>query len=665
MKKVLLACLIFTIILVIVACTTPHTHTAMSELIVVKEATCVEEGISHILCAECGEILNTISIPKTNEHSESVIPAVESTCKEAGLSEGKECSLCGKVLIAQQETPLKAHQYDDKYDETCNVCGNVRDAECPHKEIEILEDKSPTCTEIGYTEGEKCKKCGEILTAQEIINAKGHSFCDWVIVTEPSVSKEGLKEKVCFCGEKETEVISKLVPSKGLKFTLNDDQQSYSVGNGSCTDDVIIIPDTYEGLPVTAIAEAGFYYCKHITRVVIPDSIQYIDFIPFTYCELLENIAVDKNNKHYQSIDGNLYTKDGKTLILYAPGKTEVSFVVPDFVSEISIAAFAWNYSLKKVVIHDSVTNIDNNALGLSYALADIEVDVNNEYYKSIDGNFYSKDGKTLIQYAIGKADTVFNVPNFVTHIDERAFQGCTSLTSVVVGDSVISIGEYAFGWCESLTSITFEGTVAQWNAIEKMDNWSEYVGEYIIYCTDGQMAKDGTVTYYCSEGLEFTLNDDSESYSVTGVGTCIDTDIIIPNTYNDLPITSIGDKAFLDCTYMVSIIIPDTVKTIGQMAFRGCTSLESIVIPNGVREISDYTFTSCVLLTEISIPSTVRTIGVCAFSSCKSLVIINFSGANVLWKDYVEKAVDWAPPTACIIYCNDGKIDKYDQYLK
>ena len=84
----------------------------------------------------------------------------------------------------------------------------------------------------------------------------------------------------------------------------------------------------------------------------------------------------------------------------------------------------------------------------------------NNANYKSIEGNLYSKDGTILVQYAIGKTDKEFIIPNSVTSIGDYAFFYCYSLTSVVIPDSVTSIGDEAFAWCESLTSVVIPESV-------------------------------------------------------------------------------------------------------------------------------------------------------------------------------------------------------------
>ncbi|MBQ3041810.1 MAG: leucine-rich repeat domain-containing protein, partial [Clostridia bacterium] len=75
----------------------------------------------------------------------------------------------------------------------------------------------------------------------------------------------------------------------------------------------------------------------------------------------------------------------------------------------------------------------------------------------TIDGNLYSKDGKTLILYLPGKTDTSFVIPSGVTKISSSAFENCTSLSSVTIPSSVTSIGFAAFNGCTNLSSVIFE----------------------------------------------------------------------------------------------------------------------------------------------------------------------------------------------------------------
>ena len=162
------------------------------------------------------------------------------------------------------------------------------------------------------------------------------------------------------------------------------------------------------------------------------------------------------------------------------------------------------------------------------------------------------------------------------------------------------------------------------------------------------------------SEGLEFQLNEDKKSYTVTGIGSCIDTDIVISH-YNGLPVTYINGgsfkncssltsvtiggcvrkinwSAFGHCSNLTSIIISDSVTSIGTGAFEDCTGLTSITIPDSVTSISSNAFYCCTGLTSITIGNGVTSIGWYAFSDCNSLTTINYTGTEEQW-NAIDKA--------------------------
>lgn len=124
------------------------------------------------------------------------------------------------------------------------------------------------------------------------------------------------------------------------------------------------------------------------------------------------------------------------------------------------------------------------------------------------------------------------------------------------------------------------------------------------------------------SKGLSYTLNDDGNSYSVSGIGTCTDTDIVIPSIYEGKPVTSIADSAFRGSN-LISVVIPDSVASIGTYAFAYCDYLTRIKLSDSVTSIKGGTFLSCRSLTHITIPDSVTSIGVEAFSQCESLTSI------------------------------------------
>ena len=206
----------------------PHTEVVDKAV----EPTCTETGLTEGKhCSVCSAVLVEQKVVPAKGHTEVIDKAVEPTCTETGLTEGKHCSVCSAVLVEQEVVKAKGHTevIDKAVEPTCTKTGLTEGKHCsvcsavlveqevvPAKGHTEVIDKAvePTCTETGLTEGKHCSVCGEVLVEQEIVPAKGHTeVVDKAV--EPTCTKTGLTEgkhcSVCSAVLVKQEV----VPAKG------------------------------------------------------------------------------------------------------------------------------------------------------------------------------------------------------------------------------------------------------------------------------------------------------------------------------------------------------------------------------------------------------------------------------------------------------------------
>ena len=175
-----------------------HTEgTPVTENNVAPDCTNVGGYDTVIYCTVCRAELSRVHTDLSAlGHIEEILPDKAPTCTETGLSEGKQCTVCGTVTVAQTELPANGHTDADPKDYTCDVCGSDL---CTEHVEEKIPAKAPTCTETGLTEGKKCTVCGVITVAQEEIPENGHNY--ETIVHEPTCVEPGYTTYVCpACG---------------------------------------------------------------------------------------------------------------------------------------------------------------------------------------------------------------------------------------------------------------------------------------------------------------------------------------------------------------------------------------------------------------------------------------------------------------------------------
>ena len=141
------------------------------------------------------------------------------------------------------------------------------------------------------------------------------------------------------------------------------------------------------------------------------------------------------------------------------------------------------------------------------------------------------------------------------------------------------------------------------------------------------------------NNGIKYSY-DSAGTAKVTGPSSnTISDDITIPATITvsntSYQVTAIGDNAFINCSSLTSVTLPNSVISIGDFAFSGCEKLTAITIPEGVSSIGDAAFSMCRRLTSVTLPDSVTSIGAAAFQYCSKLTTITIPKDVTSIKEY------------------------------
>ena len=331
--------------------------------------------------------------------------------------------------------------------------------------VVILEGLDPTCEGVGITEGLKCESCNVVLVEQVEIPATGHTSDD-----ETGMCKT--------CGANLFEA--------GLVFVLNETGTGYIVSDYTGTNTVINIPDKYKDLPIVAIGDYAFYKCINLENISLPESITSIGQSAFYWCEKLKSIVIGPN----------------------------VQF----------IGTWAFHHCTSLETIYFNATELaDLSANNYVFTYAGIN---NKNLLVTIGPNV-----KRVPNYLFNPGEAVyiktvvFEDNSNCVLIGQYSFYGCSSITSITLGDSITSIGMFAFSGCTGLNMLSIPNSVTD---IE----YGAFIG--------------------CTNLTNVIFEEESQ---------CV----------------SIGDNVFYNCTSLKSITIPDSVTSIGGYAFSSCTSLTNV----------------------------------------------------------------------------------------
>lgn len=358
------------------------------------------------------------------------------------------------------------------------------------------------------------------------------------------------------------------------------------------------------------------------------------------------------------SYNGTTYrvTSVGPLAFMECSGLTSVT--LPNSVITIKEQAFYNCSHLTSVDMGNSVTSIGSNAFAHLPLMTSVTIP---STVTTLGSGVFLCSGLTSVV-----------IPNAVTSIPNNTFSGCTALTSVVIGSGVTTIGRYALHGCTALTSliclattppafddagfdeaayetITLTVPKGSMDAYQTASNWNRFddVSELIYDFEEGGIyyiimgtntvavtclyMDDETVvsTYSGHVTIPSTVTHGGTTYQVTAIYPgaflfCTNlTQVTIPNS-----VTMIGDMAFAYCTGLKYIAIPNSVNDVGEGLFYGCTSLEGVSLSNSITVIWDYMFCDCTSLKKVTIPNSVERIGMDAFGRCSSLTSVTISAS-------------------------------------
>lgn len=372
-----------------------------------------------------------------------------------------------------------------------------------------------------------------------------------------------------------------------FNFELTVDKDAYtlkSFSTSNCHSSSVVIPDTYNGLPVTAIGKEALRD-KGLRNVVIPSSVIAIEESAFANNDIA-NLAIPGNVKRI-----------GKGAFQYS---TIDSLSLGEGITTIEDAAFAHD-TIASVTLPASLASLgvgvfkeDASLLSFNVAEGNTSFSVNSDHRCLL-----SADGKILYAFAPYKREA-YEFPTGIETVLAETFLGWSAATSVTFQNGLKTIGNYACAGLTSLSSVSFGNTLT---TIE--DNAFNGCKKLVLGTLPKSLITIGAAAFYGNE-TNTSLTFETGSY-----------------------LDSIGNEAFKANIALTSVTLPDLLNRIGDYAFQGDKALTNLIIPENslLTHIGTDAFRNCSAIAEINFPesSALTELGTGVFSDDPALKKITF----------------------------------------
>lgn len=252
------------------------------------------------------------------------------------------------------------------------------------------------------------------------------------------------------------------IENTDIQFSVENGETTVTSLPNSASITKIVIPDEYEGAPVTKIADFAAVNLEYITEIVIGKNVKEISSWAFENNQQITAFTVDDDNEYFCDVDGVLFTKDMKTLLFYPLAKGLVDkkddngndikvseYEIPQGVETIRTKAFYKCSKLTSLVIPDTVKNIEEKAFFRCSALKELT---------------FSKNVEVIAKDAFGYCSSIseINIPSTIKQIDTYAFYNCTSLLTVNVDakESDLTLGDK---WYPTQNGLAIKDLTINW----------------------------------------------------------------------------------------------------------------------------------------------------------------------------------------------------------